>query len=137
MFVNSLWLCQAESSDRESRHCAHVAVHCVGGTEGVAGAGGVTATGSTAALFTKSFSSLLGLKKGIFLAGTSTLSPVLGLPPTRGLRLRVRKLPKQRVLIFSPPRSARTNMSKKDSANTLITFRGSTAQPDKSLITST
>ena len=35
-----------------------------------------------------------GLKKGIFLAGTSTRSPVLGLRPTRGLRWRVRKLPK-------------------------------------------
>ena len=31
---------------------------------------------------TKSFNSLLGLKKGIFLAGTSTRSPVFGLRPT-------------------------------------------------------
>ena len=29
---------------------------------------------------------MLGLKKGIFLAGTSTRSPVLGLRPTRGCR---------------------------------------------------
>src|SRR2546429_7999473 len=107
MFVNSLWLCQAESSDRESRHCAHVAVHCVGGTEGVAGAGGVTATGSTAALFTKSFSSLLGLKKGIFLAGTSTLSPVLGLRPTRGLRWRGAEAARPPMLSFFPARRER------------------------------
>ena len=34
-----------------------------------------------------SFSSLLGLKKGIFLAGTSTRSPVLGLRPSARLAL--------------------------------------------------
>src|SRR5207249_5674624 len=136
MFVNSLWLCQAESSDRESRHCAHVAVHCVGGTEGVAGAGGVTATGSTAALFTKSFSSLLGLKKGIFLAGTSTLSPVLGLRPTRGFRWRVRKLPKPRISILSPTRSERTMLSKIVSTITSLSLRVSSASRDTSSIRS-
>src|SRR2546430_3427756 len=54
------------------------------------------------ALFTKSFSSLLGLKKGIFLAGTSTFAPVFGLRPTRPRRSRVRKLPNPRISIFCP-----------------------------------
>jgi hypothetical protein len=41
---------------------------------------------SEATEFTTSFNSLLGLKNGIFFAGTSTRSPVFGLRPTRGLR---------------------------------------------------
>src|SRR2546427_779241 len=52
------------------------------------------------------------LKKGIFLAGTSTLAPVLGFRPMRGLRFRVRKLPKPRISILSPVRRARTILSK-------------------------
>lgn len=44
------------------------------------------ASAAGAEVLTKSFNSLLGLKKGIFLAGTSTRSPVFGLRPTRGLR---------------------------------------------------
>jgi hypothetical protein len=56
------------------RYCA--------GAAGAAGAG----AGSLYPVLTKSFSSLLGLKNGIFLAGTSTRSPVFGLRPTRGLR---------------------------------------------------
>src|SRR5215813_604297 len=38
---------------------------------------------AASALLTKSFNSLLGLKKGIRLAGTSTFSPVFGLRPVR------------------------------------------------------
>src|SRR5690349_21418738 len=50
------------------------------------GAGGATGAAACPPVFTRSFNSLLGLKKGIFLAGTSTRSPVFGLRPTRGLR---------------------------------------------------
>src|SRR5438105_14200588 len=57
---------------------------------------------AASSLFTKSFNSLLGLKKGMRLAGTATFSPVFGLRPTRPLRCRVRKLPKPRISIFSP-----------------------------------
>ena len=49
-------------------------------TGGAAGAG---APAPACSPFTKSFNSLLGLKNGIFLAGTSTRSPVLGLRPMR------------------------------------------------------
>ena len=49
-----------------------------------------------------SFSSLPGLKYGIFFAGTSTLSPVFGLRPMRAPRLRSRKEPNPRSSIFSP-----------------------------------
>src|SRR6201997_2784040 len=65
--------------------------YAVGGVEA---AGGAAAAGVVPGVvsFTRSFNSLLGLKKGIFLAGTSTRSPVLGLRPMRGLRGRVRKL---------------------------------------------
>src|SRR5688572_6645156 len=54
----------------------------------------------------RSFSSLPGLKYGTFFGGTSTLSPVFGLRPLRGLRLRRRKLPNPRSSIFSPRCSA-------------------------------
>src|SRR3989440_2550157 len=54
----------------------------------------------------RSFSSLPGLKYGTFLGGTSTLSPVFGLRPFRGSRLRSRKLPNPRSSIFSPRCSA-------------------------------
>src|SRR6202012_3137372 len=66
-------------------------LYAVGGTG--AGGGGAGPPAAVISL-TRSFNSLLGLKKGIFLAGTSTRSPVLGFRPTRGLRWRVRKLPK-------------------------------------------
>src|SRR5208282_182389 len=62
--------------------------------------------------FTKSLSSLLGLKYGMRLAGTSTRAPVLGLRPTRGCLWRVRKLPNPRISILSPVRRARTTLSK-------------------------
>src|SRR6202789_4741962 len=51
--------------------------------------------------FTKSLSSLLGLKNGIFFGGTSTFAPVFGLRPVRPRRSRVRKLPKPRISILS------------------------------------
>src|SRR5215471_4356048 len=72
--------------------------YAVGGADAT---GGAPDAGPTAASpsFTRSFSSLLGLKNGIFFAGTSTRSPVLGLRPTRGRRWRVRKLPKPRISI--------------------------------------
>jgi hypothetical protein len=47
---------------------------------------GAAGDGVAVSPLTKSLSSLLGLKKGIFFAGTSTRSPVFGLRPTRGLR---------------------------------------------------
>src|SRR6267378_8459289 len=53
-------------------------------------------------VFTRSLSSLLGLKYGMRLEGTSTRVPVFGLRPTRGWRWRVRKLPKPRISILSP-----------------------------------
>jgi hypothetical protein len=74
-------------------------------------------------LFTTSLSSLLGLKYGIFLAGTSTRVPVFGLRPMRGWRWRVRKLPKPRISILSPPRSAFTMLSKIDSTITSDSLR--------------
>src|SRR5713226_1008718 len=86
--------------------------------------------------FTRSFSSLLGLKKGIFLAGTSTRSPVLGFLPTRGLRWRVRKLPKPRISILSPARSERTTLSKMVSTITSLSLRVSSAKRETSSIRS-
>src|ERR1035438_2726828 len=50
---------------------------------GVSG-GGATGAAGVAELLTTSFNSLLGLKYGIFLAGTSTRAPVLGLRAIRG-----------------------------------------------------
>src|SRR5437773_2274083 len=86
--------------------------------------------------FTRSLSSLLGLKKGIFLAGTSTRSPVLGLRPTRGLRWRVRKLPKPRISILSPARRERTTLSKIVSTITSLSLRVSSAKRETSSIRS-
>src|SRR5262245_56839743 len=57
-------------------------------------------------LLISSFSTLPGLKYGTFFGGTSTLSPVFGLRPLRGSRLRRRKLPNPRSSIFSPRCSA-------------------------------
>src|SRR5271166_3038457 len=100
------------------------------------GALGEAVCGSATALLTMSLSSLLGLKYGIFLAGTSTRSPVLGLRPTRGLRWRVRKLPKPRISILSPARSERTMLSKMVSTMTSLSFRVSSASPETSSIRS-
>src|SRR5437762_6523558 len=61
---------------------------------------------ASASRLISSFSSLPGLKYGTFFGGTSTLSPVFGLRPFRGSRLRSRKLPKPRSSIFSPRCSA-------------------------------
>src|ERR1035441_8493615 len=71
----------------------------------------------------KIINSLLGLKYGIFLAGTSTRAPVLGLRPTRGWRWRVRKLPNPRISILSPLRKERTMLSKMASTMTSDSFR--------------
>src|SRR2546427_7764580 len=100
-----------------------------GGACACAGAGG-------APVFTRSFNSLLGLKNGIFFAGTSTRSPVLGLRPTRGLRCRVRKLPKPRISILSPTRSERTMLSKIVSTITSLSLRVNSASRETSSIRS-
>src|SRR5712671_7951713 len=85
---------------------------------------------------TRSFNSLLGLKNGIFFAGTSTRSPVLGFLPTRGLRWRVRKLPKPRISILSPARNERTTLSKMVSTITSLSLRVSSARRETSSIRS-
>src|SRR3954449_1230472 len=63
-------------------------------------------TEGAGSLLISSLSSLPGLKYGTFFGGTSTLSPVFGLRPFRGSRLRSRKLPNPRSSIFSPRCSA-------------------------------
>src|ERR1051326_773715 len=70
-----------------------------GGTDASAGWGAGASSGSR---LMSSFSSFPGLKYGTFFGGTSTLSPVFGLRPLRGSRLRRRKLPNPRSSIFSP-----------------------------------
>ncbi len=52
--------------------------------------------------------SLLGLKYGILVAGTSMRAPVLGLQPIRERRCRVPKVPDPRISTPSPERSERT-----------------------------
>src|SRR5687768_5792320 len=69
-----------------------------------------------------SLSSLPGLKYGTRLGGTSTLSPVFGLRPLRGSRLRRRKLPKPRSSIFSPRLRASMMLSKTVSTMTSECF---------------
>src|SRR6202042_3171180 len=110
--------------------------YAVGGTAGVTGAGGGGVVASPTPSFTKSFNSLLGLKKGIFLAGTSTFSPVFGFRPVRGLRWRVRKLPKPRISILSPARRERTTLSKIVSTITSLSLRVSSARRETSSIRS-
>jgi len=100
------------------------------------GAGGAGGGAAWSPVFTKSFNSLLGLKNGIFLAGTSTRSPVFGLRPTRGLRWRVRKLPKPRISILSPTRSERTMLSKMVSTMTSLSLRVNSARRETSSIRS-
>src|SRR5476651_1798357 len=73
---------------------------------GGTGAGPPCAGVVVGSLLISSLSSFPGLKYGTFFGGTSTLSPVLGLRPFRGSRLRSRKLPKPRSSIFSPRCSA-------------------------------
>src|SRR5215475_4020936 len=97
---------------------------------------GATFDPAGAPVLTKSLSSLLGLKKGIFFAGTSTRSPVYGLRPTRGLRWRVRKLPKPRISILSPARSERTMLSKMVSTMTSLSRRVTSARRETSSIRS-
>src|SRR5688572_24277886 len=75
-----------------------------GGRAGSVGA--AAASAASASRLIRSFSSLPGLKYGTFFGGTSTLSPVFGLRPLRGSRLRSRKLPNPRSSIFSPRCSA-------------------------------
>src|SRR5688572_6551726 len=68
--------------------------------ERVDGSGGAedgTASSAAAWPFSSAFNSLPILKYGIFLGGTSTFSPVLGLRPLRGARFRNRKLPNPRI----------------------------------------
>src|SRR4051812_23337385 len=74
-------------------------------TANASGGAEVSGTGA-GSLLISSLSSLPGLKYGTFFGGTSTLSPVLGLRPLRGSRLRRRKLPNPRSSIFSPRWSA-------------------------------
>src|ERR1035438_6219767 len=140
----SLWLSRGDalpshSRERWSGNCfVHRRVRARYGIPGAAGGAGVAGgTGAAdAPLLTRSFNSLLGLKKGIFLAGTSTRSPVFGLRPTRGLRWRVRKLPKPRISILSPTRSDRTTLSKIVSTITSLSFRVSSASRETSSIRS-
>src|ERR1700685_3809930 len=99
-------------------------------------AGGAAVAASAIPSFTRSFNSLLGLKKGIFFAGTSTFSPVLGLRPMRALRWRVRKLPKPRISILSPARKDRTTLSKIASTITSLSLRVSSAKRETSSIKS-
>ena len=106
------------------------------GAPGLAGGAAVAGVAPAVASLTKSFNSLLGLKKGIFFAGTSTRSPVLGFRPTRGLRCRVRKLPKPRISILSPARRDRTTLSKIVSTITSLSFRVSSAKRETSSIRS-
>src|ERR1041385_5652115 len=105
------------------------------GVDEVGGAGDGAGVASTP-LFTRSFNSLLGLKKGIFLAGTSTRSPVFGFRPTRGLRCLVLKLPKPRISILSPTRSERTTLSNIVSTITSLSLRVSSARRETSSIRS-
>src|SRR5208337_4402424 len=113
--------------------CTPGGVEDAGGAEGAGAAGAALAP---ALLLTRSFNSLLGLKNGIFFAGTSTRSPVFGLRPTRGLRWRVRKLPKPRISILSPTRSERTTLSKIVSTITSLSLRVSSASRETSSIRS-
>src|SRR5882762_2436249 len=98
---------------------------CVLFPEPPAAASAAVVIAAASSLFTKSFSSLLGLKKGIRFAGTSTFSPVFGLRPTRPLRCRVRKLPKPRISIFSPFWMAPMMLSKMVSTMVSDSLRGS------------
>src|SRR3954454_9825021 len=80
----------------------HYTARASGGIVPVAG----EPTEGAGSLLISSLSSLTGLKYGTFFGGTSTLSPVFGLRPLRGSRLRSRKLPNPRSSISSPRCSA-------------------------------
>src|SRR5229473_3019008 len=87
------------------------------------GDGVAAACASPLEVLTRSFNSLLGLKYGIRLDGTSTRVPVFGLRPTRGCLCRVRKLPYPRISILSPARRERTMLSKMASTITSESLR--------------
>src|SRR5437899_9448184 len=87
--------------------------------------GGTAAAAAAVSPLTKSLSSLLGLKKGMRLGGTSTLAPVFGFRPTRPRRWRVRKLPKPRISILSPVCRAAMMLSKIVSTMISDSLRGS------------
>src|SRR5208337_4225799 len=97
---------------------------------------GAASLGVASGLLTKSFNSLLGLKNGIFFAGTSTFSPVFGLRPTRPRRCRVRKLPNPRISILSPFCSASMMLSKIVSTIVSDSLRGSSVTRSTSSIKS-
>src|SRR5437667_12772942 len=124
------------SPRRGDRRSACSLIYYASGADGLAGVGGAIPPGCSLPVFTRSFNSLLGLKKGIFFAGTSTRSPVLGLRPTRGLRCLVRKLPKPRISILSPTRSERTMLSKIVSTITSLSLRVNSASRETSSIRS-
>src|SRR3954447_26829275 len=68
-------------------------------------------------------SSLLGLKKGILLGGTSTGAPVFGLRAMRPRLWRVWKVPNPRISTLSPDRTARTmasNMAQTTTSDSLM-----------------
>src|SRR6516165_2642143 len=98
--------------------------------------GCVASLAAPAELFTKSFNSLLGLKNGIFFAGTSTFSPVFGFLPMRPRRCRVRKLPKPRISILSPFCRASMMLSKIVSTIVSDSLRGSSVTRSTSSIRS-
>src|SRR6476659_5520204 len=85
----------------QATRCLEVQIHTAMVSGGVC-----PLAGGAGSLLMSSFSSLPGLKYGTFFGGTSTLSPVFGLRPLRGSRLRSRKLPNPRSSIFSPRCSA-------------------------------
>src|SRR5487761_1583192 len=93
---------------------------------GACSAGNAGAAGAAAlCVLTKSFSSLLGLKNGILLGGTSTFAPVFGLRPILPRRCRVRKLPKPRISILSFFCSASIMLSNTVSTTVSDSLRGS------------
>src|SRR3954451_23917858 len=96
----------------------HYTARASGGIVPVAG----EPTEGAGSLLISSLSSLPGLKYGTFFGGTSTLSPVFGLRPFRGSRLRRRKLPNPRSSIFSPRCSASTMLLKTVSTMTSESF---------------
>ena len=106
-------------------------LRCAGAPEAVP-----LAAASPSELFTKSFSSLLGLKNGIFFGGTSTFAPVFGFLPIRPRRCRVRKLPNPRISILSPFCRASMMLSKIVSTMVSDSFRGSSEMRSTSSIRS-
>ena len=79
---------------------------------------GAGASSELATELSSAFNSLPILKYGIFFGGTSTFSPVFGLRPLRGARLRKRKEPKPRISTSCPVWSAETMLRR--AASTMI-----------------